>query len=107
MALRYRILEEAEQELFEAASYIEAEREGFGFQLFDEYDALVDLVLEQPSSGSLVELPVPYEVRRFQLKRFHYSVFVATVDGQLVVFAVSHHKRAPTYWADRLLKIER
>lgn len=106
MLLRYRILEEAEHELFAAAAHIEAEREGFGMKLFDELDAVIEIALEQPKIGAPIELPVPYDVRRFQLRRFSYSVFVAIMEDQLVVFAVSHHKRAPDYWARRLAKVE-
>jgi hypothetical protein len=63
---------------------------------------LIELVMQRPASGSPVKLDVPYQVRRFQMRRFHYSVFTARVEHEVVVFAVSHHKRAPTYWTRRL-----
>ncbi|MDD9964857.1 MAG: type II toxin-antitoxin system RelE/ParE family toxin [Myxococcales bacterium] len=106
MSLDYRILSEALEELHDAASYIEAEREGFGLKLLNEHEATVDFALQQPTAGTPVELPVVYETRRFQMKRFPYSLFTAHVGDELVVFAVSHHKRAPTYWARRLLELD-
>ena len=95
------------QELASAAAYHEERREGFGLKLFDEYDAVIERALTFPSSGTRVDLKSRFEVRRFQLRRFRYSVFAAVVGEEFVVFCVSHHKRKPGYWAERLKKIER
>jgi hypothetical protein len=97
----------AKHELASAAAYHEEQREGFGLKLFDEYDAVIERALKFPSSGTRVDLKSGFEVRRFQLRRFRYSVFAAVVGDEFVVFCVSHHKRKPGYWAKRLKKIER
>jgi hypothetical protein len=34
---------------------------------------------------------------------FRYSLIVASVQGEPVVFAVAHQHRRPGYWADRLV----
>lgn len=107
MTLRYRILDDAKHELGDAAVYHEQQREGFGLKLFDEYDAVVEHALDYPSSGTRIDLGVRYNVRCFQMRRFRYSIFAAIVGDQLVVFSVSHHKREPGYWAERLKKVER
>jgi toxin ParE1/3/4 len=107
MALRYRVLVEAKHELASAAAYHEEQREGFGLKLFDEYDAVIERALKFPGSGTPMDLKSGFEVRRFQLRRFRYSVFAAVVGGELVVFGVSHHRRRPGYWAERLKKVER
>jgi toxin ParE1/3/4 len=107
MALRYRVLLEAKHELANAAAYHDEQREGFGLRLFDEYDAVIERALKFPSSGTCVDWKSGFDVSRFQLRRFRYSVFTAVEGDQLVVFCVSHHKRKPGYWAERLKKIER
>jgi plasmid stabilization system protein ParE len=107
MALRYRILPEAKQELVDAAAYHERQREGLGLRLFDEYDAVIEHAREFPDSGKRIDLGSGHQVRCFQMRRFRYSVFSALVGEQLVVFCISHHKRRPGYWAERLKEIER
>lgn len=103
MLLGYRILAAALDELHEAADYVEQERPGFGLKLLDQFEAVVDFILEQPSAGTPVKLDVPrFEFRRFQMQRFPYSIFTARHKDEIVVFAVSHHKRAPDHWAHRL-----
>lgn len=102
MTLHVRALEQARDELADAAIYVEEQRQGFGFKLFDEYDDLVRFAVGNPAAGTPVDLPVRLELRRFQMKRFRYAIFTARTDDELIVFAVSHHKRAPGYWARRL-----
>jgi len=76
-------------------------------KVFDEYDAVIEHALDFPNSGKSVDLGSGYEVSCFQMRRFRYSIFVAFVKDELVVFGVSHHKRRPGYWAGRLKKLER
>lgn len=107
MALRYRILEDAKGELLDAAVYHEEQRQGLGLKVLDEYDAVIEHVLRFPSSGTLVDLGTDYPVRSFQMRRFRYTIFAAMIGADLVVVSVSHHKREPRYWAERLKKVER
>jgi len=102
MALRYRILPEAKQELIDAAAYHEEQREGLALKLFAELDAIVERARELPASGRRVELGSGHAVHCFQMRRFRYSVFAAISGNHLVVVGVSHHKRRPEYWVDRL-----
>jgi hypothetical protein len=76
-------------------------------KLFDEYDAVIEHALDFPGAGTRVDLGLGIEVRSFQMRRFRYSIFAAFVRNALVVFGVSHHKRKPGYWAERLKKLER
>lgn len=107
MTLRYRILEEAKNELFDAARFHEEQRPGLGHALFDEYDALVSHARAFPTAGKPVAIRSQYAVRCFQMRRFRYAIFVALVDDTMVVFSVSHHKREPRYWNERIRKISR
>jgi hypothetical protein len=68
--------------------YHEEQREGFGLKLLDAYDAVIERALKFPNSGTRFDLKSGFEVRRFQLQRFRYSVFAALVGDELVVFCV-------------------
>ena len=107
MALRHRILEEAKEELLDAAIYHEQQRQGLGLKVFAAYDAIIDHALRFPKSGTPVDLGVDYPVSCFRMRRFRYTIFAAVVGEQFVVFSVSHHKREPGYWAERLKKLGR
>jgi len=103
----YRILEDAENELFNAAKYHEEQRAGLGHAFFDEYDVIIEHALAFPTAGKSVTIESSFAVRCFQMRRFRYAVFVALVDDSLVVLSVSHHKREPAYWAGRTGKASR
>lgn len=44
----------------------------------------------------------PHEIRRLLLKRFPYLVIYTDVAGETLVVAVTHARREPFYWLDRL-----
>ncbi len=72
-----------------------------------EYFTCVERATEYPRSGVLISgLRVKFEVRRFLLDRFPYSVIAACLEDELVVVAIAHHSRKPGYWRKRLAKVE-
>jgi len=100
---RLRILKEAAEELRDAVSYIESEREGYGRILLDEYEDKLRQISRFPRSGrAMTEVPRDYALQVFSLRRFRYSLVVATIDGTPSLIAFAHHSRAPGYWRDRL-----
>ena len=107
MTLRYRILLDSKRELDEAASYHEAQRAGLALKLLGEYDFLVEHARQFPAAGKPVKLDTRFPVRCFQMRRFRYSIFTALIDETLVVISVSHHKREPGYWAERIDQLPR
>lgn len=107
MKLRYRILADAKQELDDAVTYHEAQRAGLWIKLFEEFDAVIEHARAFPTAGRPVKLDTRLAVRCFQMRRFRYAIFTTVIDDTLVVFSVSHHKREPGYWAERLGKLER
>ena len=102
MEFRLRLVDDATAELDLAVGYLEGERDGLGVEFLLGFDEATDLMLEQPRSGTPVRLDTPWELRRFQVGRFRDAIFFAVANDELVVFAISHHKRAPSYWARRL-----
>jgi hypothetical protein len=58
---------------------------------------------QAPQSASLLESYIGrYEVRRRRLNRFPHLVIYSCWPGEVVVVAVSHIRREPLYWLDRL-----
>src|SRR5688572_6815418 len=92
----------ARAEAVAAAIYLEAERSGYGEKFEDELGHLGDRIINHPRSGSRLEgYPGELEVRSFRMQSFRYSLIVATVDGEPMVYAVAHQHRRPGYWRDR------
>ncbi len=90
-------------ELVQAIVHHEAARPGYGAKFEAEVEDLVARVLEFPQSGSpLPAYPPGFDVRAFHLPSFRYSLLVADVDGQWMVYAVAHQLRRPGYWRGRL-----
>lgn len=85
----FRIAPAALAELEEAAAFYNEQREGFGLDLFTEFQARLQGALEQFESGSPAgETPSGDPIRRFRLDRFaRYAIVLATIDGMPTVLA--------------------
>lgn len=93
----------ARAEVVAAAVYLETERIGCGEKFDAELGDLCHQILRYPKGGSpLDEYPTRLEVRAFRMKTFRYSLIVATVEGEPIVYAVAHQHRKPGYWRDRV-----
>jgi hypothetical protein len=46
--------------------------------------------------------PLGESVRRCRLNRFPYGLIYAVENGNILVLAVAHLHRKPSYWRDRL-----
>lgn len=95
--MRYEFHPEAEQELLEAASRYEAEVPGLGGRFGDEVECAVELLLENPALGAVVD----GRIRHFVLQRFPFSIIYAADQDVLYILAVAHSRRRPKYWASR------
>jgi plasmid stabilization system protein ParE len=58
----------------------------------------IALLRENPELGAVHRA----ETRRFVLPRFPYSLVDLDDPSSLVFVAVAHHRREPSYWADRV-----
>lgn len=57
----------------------------------------MDMLLHHPMIGP-VNL---HGKRRFEMKRFPYSVVYTIVGKEIRMLAVAHHRRRPGYWRQR------
>ena len=94
--MNLRFLDLAEEEMTEAARSYEDQAAGLGERFLDEVEGCVDLLLDRPYIGRPVG-----KFRRFPLRKFPFTLVYALEDEDLVVVAVSHHRRRPGYWMGR------
>lgn len=100
---RFRFLREALLEYEDAISYYEHARTGLGETFAREVDRIITLTLKFPEMGSPVPgTPPELHVRRRLLRRFGVEIDYLISGDHLVVLAVFHGKRRPSYWHDRL-----
>ena len=101
-----RFGDEADVEYREAGRWYESRVAGLGVEFFDEVDATLRQVLAFPHTGSHVPgMPHDISVRRLAVKRFPYHVIYLETAEAVRVLAISHDRRGPGYWRDRLRSV--
>ena len=103
--MRFRILGEARQEAAAAVRYCRYELEDaeLAHDLAEQLDKRIEHIQRFPHGGSLVSgYPTSFKVRRFCLRRFPYTLYVAYLPDECLIAAVAHTRQRPGYWLDRL-----
>ena len=97
MNYKTRLLLPAEQEMFAAARYYELQAPGLGQDFLNKVEmALQDLVCS-PERWPIVQ----DAIRRRLIRRFPYSLIYRIGRNEVVILAVMHQKRHPSYWLQR------
>jgi plasmid stabilization system protein ParE len=96
-------LPEAEEEFREAARYYESEAPGIGIAFAAEVLKAVRSICENPFRT----IAVGSGIRRTVLRHFPYSILYAVETDLIVIVAVAHQKRRPTYWRARIKQIKK
>ena len=97
MIKRIRLLISAEQEMFDAACYYELQAVGLGQDFLDTVEMLLRDIVDFPESWPIVL----DDIRRRLIRRFPYSLLYRIDPDEIVVLAVMHQKRHPSYWLAR------
>ncbi len=98
-----RIDAEAEEEIAHAIERYEKEREGLGFEFWEELSTAIDSLKEPgPECGPVIGLPRELGVRRKLLSRFPYAVVFVERETSVRVVSVMHGHRRPAYWLRRI-----
>ncbi|HWO26812.1 MAG TPA: hypothetical protein VNO30_49120 [Kofleriaceae bacterium] len=98
-----RIDAEAEEEIAHAIERYENEREGLGFEFWNELSAAMDgLTAPGPECGPVIGLLPELGVRRKLLSRFPYAIVFVEGDTFVRVISVMHGHRRPAYWLRRI-----
>ncbi len=92
-----RVLELAEIELAEAVAYYEAQLAGLGDAFLLEFLRVIDLIERFPEGWHALE----EGVRRCRLLRFPYGVVYSQEKGEILILAIAHLHRRPSYWRTR------
>jgi len=92
-----RFLEEALEEFLEQVAYYEGREKGLGERFRLAVQAATALAATHPKLGSTWKLGT----RRVFPKGFKFSVVYRIEPEELVIFAIAHFRRRPTYWRRR------
>ena len=96
--MRVRFGELAKDEIRDARAYLEQQQAGLGSQFAAEISRSSDRIGRQP-----LLYPVEVgEVRKHVMNRFPYTMRYVVRSDIALVLAVSHHRRRPEYWSDRI-----
>jgi len=95
---RARFTELARAELLAEVAYYEDRRPGLGSRFRGEVESAVEQVAASPKSGA----PIAGVARRHLLPTFPFSVIYTETDAGILIHAIAHHRRRPTYWIPRL-----
>lgn len=96
--MKAEFLPEAEKEFREAARYYENEAPGVGLAFISEVHKAVAAIVARPLSFPKIK----GSIRKNVLNHFPYNLLYSVEADLIVVVAVAHQKRRPTYWRRRL-----
>ncbi len=91
-------LEDAEQELFEAALYYESKEAGLGSRFRDDVAHILDRIIEDP----LLWRERTGGYRRANCPVFPYYIPYIIRKQKIIIVAIAHGNRKPGYWKSRI-----
>ena len=94
------ITDEAEADYRESVNFYWEDNSENARLFAREFRAVIDLLRERPLIGA----PYAEGTRRKLFPHFPHSVIYDVRSGQITVLAVSHHRRDPEYWLERVKK---
>ena len=97
MTFDLRLFPEAEQDLLDAATWYEGQRQGLGHEFLDEILRAFADIADTP----LMYPEVHRDIRRALLRRFPFGVFFRIESRSITVLAVMHASRDPRRWKSR------
>ncbi len=96
--MNLKLLLPAEQELDEAITWYAEQAPGLGDAFLVETLKVFSLIERNPHAWH----PLSENTRRCRLSRFPYGVIYILDADDVLIIAISHLHRKPTYWQDRL-----
>jgi toxin ParE1/3/4 len=96
--MRLTFLPAAKADLFEAADYYEKRKSGLGTEFLEEVTRCLGVIRQAPERLAARR----YGVRKWGLDRFPYAIVFLVRENTLVIVAVAHWRRRPSYWRRRL-----
>jgi len=96
--MNFEFLLEADEEFREAARYYESEAPGVGLAFITEVHRVISVIISHPRAAKKVRGTIRSKV----LFHFPYSLFYSIESDLILIVAVAHQKKRPTYWRNRL-----
>lgn len=94
--IRYH--EAAEDELLNEIGYLELRGRGLGRRFLAEARRAESVIARFPESAQQIRPGI----RKRILRKFRYSIIYSIEQDGLLVLAVAHHSRRPSYWVSRV-----
>jgi plasmid stabilization system protein ParE len=96
-----KLLDEARDEVLDAAAWYEGQQSGVGTELIQELADTLQAIEDRPDRFPFLENSRSSRQRRALLQRFPYMVVYDVVGEEVVVAAFAHTARRPNYWQHR------
>jgi toxin ParE1/3/4 len=90
--------EAAEEELLREIGYLELRTKGLGKRFFAEIRRAEKIISKYPESAEEIRPGIRKQV----LRKFRYSIIYSTASEGVLVLAIAHHSRRPSYWLGRI-----
>ncbi|NRQ44015.1 type II toxin-antitoxin system RelE/ParE family toxin [Rheinheimera sp. YQF-2] len=89
-----RFMASAEAELLAGIAFYSEQADNLGSRFYQAVFTAVSILNQFPDAG----YQLPANFRRVIVKTFPYSVIYKEYPGEIVIFAVAHHRQQPGYW---------
>ena len=96
--MKLRVVRADQDELTEAALFLEARQHGLGVRFLDEVEWAKTTILENPYAAQ----SLGGKFWRLRLKKFPFGVCYRILDAVIEIVAIAHERRRPGYWRYRL-----
>lgn len=93
-----RLHNRAQDDLRDAAEFFERQRPGLGEDFRAEVQAALDRIVAFPEGCHIVD----DAFRQCRIQRFPYGVVYRIKDEQIEVMAITHLRRDPGHWRNRV-----
>jgi len=92
----------ADLEVLEAAEWYDSQRDHLGDELIAEVENALNRLQRDPLLHARFPRVKGHDIRSCRLHRFPYLVVYRYQADELLIIAVSHVRRKPFYWLNRL-----
>ena len=96
--MTYSFHPEARAEFKEATLYYSEKSPSLGLAFYSEVESAIQGIVENPFLYRVID----EDVRRCLTKRFPYAILYSIEDRYILILAVMHCGREPSYWNHRL-----
>ncbi|OFX16653.1 MAG: plasmid stabilization protein [Bacteroidetes bacterium GWA2_31_9] len=89
---------EAEAEFIQAINYYEECSKGLGYNFSLEVYSAIERILAYPKAWQFIEV----DIRRSLVSRFPFGVLYVVDNDKIIILAIMHLNREPSYWKQRI-----